>query len=767
MKKTYLTAALAAALSLTAAAQTKFDAYSLSAINYYKNAKEYPGNNNAVPVVVPFDMEDFARSGNAQVSLLVKLSPGFDAQALEDAGLNVTNVIGDICIATGNVDDIIALEDNSAVEAMQLSSPLRTHLDEARAQTGIDAIHNGEGLPNGVGFTGKGVVCGIFDNGIDPNHINFYDKDFTESRVRQFMLYPSTSGSPVVSSTPDAISKVTSDNKNDTHGTHTAGCMTGAFMLKGNKTPTANYPQGYSAKVNPVSNMIQALASNACHLYGPAYDADIVMGGGQLTNVNAIDAVSRIVDYAEAHNQPCVVNLSIGNNSGSHDGYGVFGQAMETLGKRAIICVSSGNEGDAAISIIKNFTASDNVLRTTLNLTQTSTGIIDIYGSDSNPFKFTVAVVNKMTGATQMQQTFNSEGEFTLVGKGFGNNAGYIHNTGFEDAFSTNSYLIATISDNKTTSKRRGIQIQYNLTNNSGSNSTGQYVIALFCEGSAGQRVDMVHSKVSGNGALISNGLAGYTTANSDLTINELACNKNVIAVGAWTTRSEWPTLSRTFYWFGQNSPLVKNKVSFFTSYGTLYDGRELPVICAPGAGIISSYNSYYTEQTDPNGTDSSLCGRYKYKGRNYCYGQESGTSMASPIAAGTVALWLEADPNLTVDKVINIMQKTADPLEGPAVQTGAGKLNALKGLKYILSNDAVNDITVDNNDIIITGSGNMYEVFAASGNVDVTVYNLNGQPVKTASAADHNLGLDLGSLNKGIYIINVNGVKSQRVAVN
>lgn len=765
MKKIYITLSLACATALITSAQTKFDAGSLNTIAYYKDLKANHNAEKIVPVQIPFDLNQMSRSGEAEVGVIIKLAPGESFDAIEAAGLTIMSRIGDdMCVANGYLDDIIALDRNDAVEALSIDTPVRPLLNKARSKSGVDDVHNGTGLSRG--YTGKGVVCGIFDSGVDPNHINFYDKEFTGgSRVKEVHHYTNDTGTRISYTTPDAIARFQTDDKTETHGTHTMGILTGAFMLKGNKS-ASTYPTGSAAIFsNAAETAITALASTANPYYGVAYDGDIVACCGRLTNTNTISAVQNVVDYAVAHKQPAVVNLSLGNNSGSHDGYDTFGQAMERLSKNAIICVSSGNEGDQNISIVKTLTAADKSLKTCLTFSSKSTGILDIYGSDKNTFKYTVAVIDKTNGAVKMQKEFNTEGSTTLATSNY-TAAGYIHDAVFDQAFNT-SYLIIAVSDNKTTSGRHSIQMQYSLQSN--DSSLG---LAIFIEGNAGQRIDIVHSVVSGNGKLTSGNLAGYSNPTPDMTANNLACSPYVIAVGAWTSRGTWPALDRGTYWFGQNDPMHTDKVSPFTSYGVLYDGRVVPHICAPGAGLVSSINSYYTELKDPSGTDNSYSARFKYKNRNYVWGCQAGTSMASPFAAGVVATWLEANPNLTVTEVKDIMLKTADKLDytASATQAGGGRLNAINGLKMVLNSaSGVNDIIVDGKDknIVISNNGNLYEVFNAAGNVSVTVFNLNGQPVKSASSNGNEVEIDLGTLAKGIYILNVNGLQSERIAVN
>ena len=95
-----------------------------------------------------------------------------------------------------------------------------------------------------------------------------------------------------------------------------------------------------------------------------------------------------------------------------------------------------------------------------------------------------------------------------------------------------------------------------------------------------------------------------------------------------------------------------------FSSHGpTWIDFAAKPDIVAPGVGIESL--------SDPH---STLYGRYPtylLKGTTPVgykpYLSLSGTSMATPVVAGTVALMLEANPKLTPNAVKAILQFTAE----------------------------------------------------------------------------------------------------------
>jgi serine protease AprX len=116
--------------------------------------------------------------------------------------------------------------------------------------------------------------------------------------------------------------------------------------------------------------------------------------------------------------------------------------------------------------------------------------------------------------------------------------------------------------------------------------------------------------------------------------------------------------------------------IAKFSSVGpTWIDFGAKPDLVAPGVGIESLSDSHSTlYQTLPSMLlNGSLLG-LGYKP----YMSLSGTSMAAPVVSGTVALMLEANPNLTPNAVKAILQYTAQVKSGTSyLVQGAGMLNA------------------------------------------------------------------------------------------
>ncbi|NWQ43373.1 S8 family serine peptidase [Bacillus sp. EB106-08-02-XG196] len=116
------------------------------------------------------------------------------------------------------------------------------------------------------------------------------------------------------------------------------------------------------------------------------------------------------------------------------------------------------------------------------------------------------------------------------------------------------------------------------------------------------------------------------------------------------------------------------------------------PEVTAPGVSVMSSVPAYIGNHDAP--TD------YKY-----AYARFSGTSMATPNAAGVAALLLQVNPTLQPEDVKTIMMNTADPLNGSysVFEVGAGRVDPYQAVHTGMKIQVQDTTLVPNADVITT----------------------------------------------------------------
>jgi subtilisin family serine protease len=748
----------ALAVSLSVSAKTTLDARSQRYVNSYKQLLENPGAKLAIDVdKLPFKYNPDSRTSPI-ATVFVTLADGKTADDVAAEGLTVVSKAGKMVIASAPIEDIAALgETDVATKISFVKNDLKPLNKQARAMIGMDAIHNGtDGL--GQAYKGKGVLCGIFDQGFDAHHPNFYNNG--ETRIARLWHFYSTNGS-CKEYTSETIDDYTYDLSSTSHGTHTTGIMAGCNNQVSSTNATFAVYNPLTGEMTQYNALPPKKGNNP--YYGMAPESTIIAGMGNFNKENLYKGLSNMVEYAKAEGKPLVINMSLGANYGSHDEYEPAVAYLDEIAKDAIICVSSGNEGDENFTIVKKFDASDSQINTFVDISSSMTsGTLYIYSADSTPYEAKIFIADKDTGEKLYEYKL-SNSDVVLASSSF-TQKNYVYSDMFDRAFGSSSYLYCLFDNNEDTSNRYCHEITYNLLNNSTTNASAQYVFGISVKGTPGQRVDVVNV---GDGTLATHNIEGYDVATPDLSINYLACGKNTIAVGAHTSSDLIYTLNNTYVDYRKYSTYTPGKIATFTSYGELYDGRKLPHICAPGVNVISSVSSY------DSSVNETASGKVTKDNRTYYWTAMSGTSMACPVVAGTIATWLEAYPQLTTQQAIELMQETAvyddlvtESAKGNGVQAGAGRLDALAGLKKLLGLDGVANISAKPEDVIVSSNDNVYTAFVAgASNVNAQIYNLSGQLVANASAAGDEVNVDASSLSKGVYVLKVNNY-SQRILV-
>lgn len=675
-------------------------------------------------------------NGSQYEKVLVTLKEGATVDDFEGYDIDC-NIGNKFLVVNLPIDEIRSFSELDAVKTLTCGEVFEPCLDQALKSTKMDIVHaGGEGLPQA--FDGTGVIAGLFDTGIDPNHAMFRGPDGTSYRVKRF--FNMANG---VTYTDETMSKATTDKSTESHGTHVAGIMAGLGGQNGQ----------YGGIKKVFGKETATKVTGNIPFTGVASGADIAMGGGELTIANITSGCKKIVDYAKSVGKPAVINLSLGHVVGPHDGSSNLCQVLDELGKDAIIFVSSGNDGETDCSLSKTFTASDNSIKTFIAPNKSAYDATSAFWAyDNKPLSFQIALYSKKGG--NITKTLDVNNSMILAGTNYTNPA-YSHDVDFNNAFSSSSFIIVEKGVDSV-NKRAYITLSISWTRNLSTNSSNDIVPLFIVKGAEGQKVlGTVTSKLGFSNL----DLAGFDNGNAKESINDNATGKNIIAVGAYSTRSTFITLSGKVYGF--NNPDMLGDVASFSSYGTSFDGRNLPNICGPGYPVISAYSRYY--YTSQNLGEDDIEAKATVNDRDNHWGQMSGTSMSSPFVAGVGVVMLQANPNLTVSEVRNIMMETATKDEytakGDPIQWGAGKINALEAVKKVLGLGGVGEIFADENTrLILTQSDDkQYNVFLAGvDEFNATVYNMSGSAVKTVNFAGNEGTLDASSLSAGVYVVEV-----------
>lgn len=187
---------------------------------------------------------------------------------------------------------------------------------------------------------GDGVLIGVIDTGIDYNHEDFKNEDNT-TRI-EYIWDQTIEGNP-----PDgfsegseyskeqineALSKSTKEEMLDIvpstdingHGTHVAGIAGGNGRASEGK---------YVGAAPNAEFIIVKLGKKGKESFP--------------TTTELMRAIKYVIEKAERLKKPVAINISIGNNNGSHDGKSLFETYIDDLANRwkSVIVIGAGNEG--------------------------------------------------------------------------------------------------------------------------------------------------------------------------------------------------------------------------------------------------------------------------------------------------------------------------------------------------------------------------------------------------------------------------------------
>ncbi|MCH5243628.1 MAG: S8 family peptidase [Lentimicrobiaceae bacterium] len=643
----------------------------LSLYRQYQNQKSKSGELEQ-RLKDDFGMQQISKAKTIRAYLPVFLEyEGEDVLVQAEAlGFEVQTRLEGICTGLIPLDAATQITAIGGVVRISASLKNQLHNDKSRKANKVDRVqesYNSNGLKQA--YDGTGVLLGIIDLGFDYTHPTFYSDPANKSTYRVKKVWDqSASGSKPSGYSygaeytgTDAILAAAHDQDYGTHATHVAGTAGG---------------------------------SGAGTVYkGMAPGSDLIFVATNMYNSGILDGISYIEKYAAAQNKPCVVNMSLGSNIGPHDGTDAFDLACDKIVRDGFLLVASaGNSGDTKLHYQAS-TTTNNAASTYLDLDNTQSTYIDCWSSNKKHFVVFVAVMSNSQSVAYATYQSNGTGGRKEIKSG--DTVLAVVNADCE-TYQNNGQPHVLISLEASTAIRQGydIMVQFQPVNDE-----------------------------AGIHAWLQSG--EFDRGNTEYTHSaNIAASQSVLSVAAYNTRTTWQISTGETYWYGNPSSVGdENDISSFSSRGPLANGVNKPDIAAPGAGIVSSGNSYNKNNISAN----SLIANTTLSGKTYPWVLEQGTSMASPAVAGIVALFLQKDPTLNIAKLKKLLSQTAtnDSYTGLEARTnpnttwGYGKVDALAGLLYLEAEDEAEEPEPEPETVVVRieqRQGGIIEVEYADG---------------------------------------------------
>ncbi|MDF2693139.1 MAG: Ser-type protease [Labilithrix sp.] len=410
-----------------------------------------------------------------------------------------------------------------------------------------------------------------------------------------------------------------------------------------------------------------------------------------IENDDLVRAVQFMFDRSDADQRPMVVNLSLGSDFGPHDGSFLWEQAIAAqVGPDHpghIVVAAAGNSG----SIVET------PIHQSVRVTPGARMRVPIRTSGAESGSVQVWITLRR-GADLKIGLDGPDGEWIAPVE-----------AGHQSGKNTNDYNAGVIygsnlENSPIPETSRGAVVVWQ-----GKWPAGTYDITLEGAGMA-----ELYMQGLGDAGLGGEHPAFFANGVREGTINLPATHPAIIGVGCTVNRPRWesiagadvalkvPILDRegglpigraitSQDALPSHRDLVDGEVCWFSSAGPTAAGVPKPEISAPGALVVSALSRTAKPGSPGSVFTSATCPLTKGGGTDKrclqiddSHGIALGTSMSSPVVAGVVALLLQADPTLTQDKVMALLQAGAHRFRQPAPfedQAGPGEVDALASL--------------------------------------------------------------------------------------
>jgi subtilisin family serine protease len=569
--------------------------------------------------------------------------------------LTLGSVIANIAYAATTLAGLQALSIHPQVEAIEKQRRRNIALADSVPDIKANLVwsHSDSGFS---GYTGRGIIVGIIDTGIDFTHHAFRNNDAKNS-TRILKLWDQTLTAQGGETVPGPITNPSIATKPTPLG---YGVEYDASQINDtleNENPVVKVrhvdDEGHGSNVAGIAAGNGSQAGN-CHLgfhyVGVAPEADIIavrMWGLSDKDIDnppkgasnvMIDAIQYIMNEAANAHKPVAINLSMGSYTGQMDGTDDDCLAVDAL-------LTQNSAGTAII-----FGAGNNAIKKGHVHTTVPAG-----PGTSLQLKFLISAGDTKSRSLSVRyKGSNLKPKLTSPVGGPDGIIDYVilHDTRTGPTINGPGGAFVNLGnvDNEIT-----VEI---VPAKKGNNIAGTWILELQDSGSTATEI---HAFCTSN-VMPNDDKYNYFLENTTIrsTLNSEAAGKESISVGAY---------------------VIGGQLTDFSSRGpTLEDTpRTKPDICAPGFETVSVAGPH-----DHDGCHICCC--------DCCqsfYKSMGGTSAAAPHITGVAALLLHKNPNLTHTEIKSIITSNFQPRPSDAppddiVGWGAGKVDTKKSIDAV-----------------------------------------------------------------------------------
>ncbi len=633
-----------------------------------------------------------SRRSNGVMQLLVKQRSSATPVAAGLPRPGMVSIHPGVFTWAATPEDVATLVDERPDLRISWSAPRHVLLDQAVSLVHADIARNDYAL------TGKGVVVGIVDTGLDVSHRDLRNRDGT-SRIAWLL---DMSHKPA--GLHEELEAAFCSDKEKPCAVY-SGADLDALIANGvsGDEPRDNYGHGTHVASLAAGN---GLASPVPKYIGMAPEATIVAvratrdDSGIVEDADILDAVKFIFEVADKQlGLPAVANLSLGGDFGAHDGTSDLERELSKFVGSDIpghsIVVAAGNSGMLFHSSLLPYPNPFGIHAVTQVPYESSVRVPILIAKSVEP-KLTSQLYIWVASrpGDRLKVGLETETGTWIAPVDLLEKSSKLDPSGQYIADVQNG---VTESDDPTSVDHAGAVVMI------AGPFEGDRVFALRFEGHGSasiwvQAAGGIDPMANGIGAIIPG-------AQREGTISVPATSTNLIAVGATLNHLEWTDIGGTDNLVSDYvaNYFRKNEVLPFSSAGPTAVDELKPDIVAPG-GLVAGAMSSLTDPRTAVGAKAMFEGSETecFAASEDClvvdeqHALSTGTSMASPIVAGAVALLFQRDPTLTQPQILLALQAGADTvgeLYASPSQVGAGLLdveNALLAVDGIAGNGEI-----------------------------------------------------------------------------